>query len=296
MATRRRLVLVLAALLGCGPPKLAADDGGTTTSQSSTIAGSESSTSESESSGSESESSSESTDATTFEFVPEFDIVGDGDCDSYAQDCPEGEKCVPYSSTGGIWDANKCVPVLGEQEPGEPCHYSDTVSSTDDCDATSFCWDVMDVDGEWIGTCASFCTGTADDPQCPDAPGCADASCLINGDSSINLCLPSCDPLAQDCNPGLACYWAGNDFNCIFFTQNLPIGEVCGFINDCVGGAVCTASELLPNCAGENCCTPFCDTAALVDPCPELLEGTSCQVFLDSPEEGCAVGSCLAPP
>jgi hypothetical protein len=288
------LVIAALSLLGCGPPKLPAD-GGTTTSQSSTVvAGSESSDSESSGS-SESDSSSESTDATTtFQFVPEYDFVGDGDCDSFAQDCPEGEKCVPYSSTGSNWDANKCVLVLGDQEPGEPCHYSDVVTATDDCDATSFCWDVIDVDGENIGTCAAFCTGTADDPECPDLPGCADLSCLINGDSSINLCVSTCDPLAQDCGPGLACYWANNGFNCIFTTQDLPIGEECGYINDCVGGAVCTESELLPACAGAACCTAFCDLAALVDPCPDLLEGTICVEF-DVPDD-CAVGRCLAPP
>jgi hypothetical protein len=292
MATRRPILLVLAALslLGCGPPKLAADDGGTTTSQSSTVAGSESSgTSESES-----ESTEESTDVTTSGFVPRMDLGADLlPCDNFAQDCPEGEKCVPYSSTGTNWDENKCVPVLGDQEPGEPCHYSDTSSSTDDCDATSFCWDVIDVEGENIGTCAPFCTGTPDDPECPDSPGCTGYSCPIFSDGSINLCIQHCDPLAQDCSPGLACYWAGNGFNCIFSAQNLPIGEACGYINDCVGGAVCTESELLPNCAGVACCTPFCDPAALVDSCPDLLEGTTCVEF--DVQRECPVGRCLAP-
>jgi hypothetical protein len=290
----RVLALMWPALLGCGPPTPAAVDSGSTTSQSSTVAGSESSSSESETSGTESESTGEST-ATTFEFVPEFDVIICGTCDSYAQDCPEDEKCVPYSSTGGSWDANKCVPVLGDQAPGEPCHYDGVVEATDDCDATSACWDVAEVDGEVIGTCAPFCIGTADDPECPDSPGCDDYSCLISGSASINLCVTTCDPLVQDCSQGLACYWADTDFNCIFTTEDVPIGEVCGFINDCIGGAVCTGSELLPNCAGASCCTPFCDPAAIVDTCPELLAGTSCQVFVEY-GDGCAVGSCLTAP
>jgi hypothetical protein len=295
MATRRPLVLAALSLLGCGPPKLAADNGGTTTSQSSTVAGSESSGSESESSGSE--SSEESSDVTTSGFVPRMDWGADLlPCDNFAQDCPVGEKCVPYSTTSTNWDDNKCVPVLGDQKPGEPCHYSDTSSSTDDCDATSFCWDLMDVEGENIGTCAPFCTGTPDNPECPDSPGCTDYNCPIFSDGSINLCIKTCDPLAQDCAQGLACYWASNSFNCIYSPTQLRIGEVCGFINDCVGGAVCTDSEQLPNCAGAACCTPFCDPAALVDPCPELLEGTSCQMFVFSPEECPLVGSCLAAP
>jgi hypothetical protein len=295
MARTGSVLAVLAAcsLLACGRPKLTAD-GGTTTSQSSTGAGSESSSGgESESGGGESESGGESTDATTSEFVPAFDFFEEQLCDSYAQDCPDGEKCVPYGSTGGNWDAFKCVPVLGDQKPGEPCHYSGVAEATDDCDATSACWDVMDLDGEWIGSCAPFCTGTEDDPQCPDSPGCVDYSCLI-ASFSINLCVHTCDPLAQDCSAGLACYWANNGFNCIFSTQDLPIGEVCAYINDCVGGSGCTESELLPNCAGASCCTPFCDPAALVDPCPELLAGTICVEF--DVQSDCTIGRCLAPP
>jgi hypothetical protein len=76
--------------------------------------------------------------------------------------------------------------------------------------------------------------------------------------------------------------------------DDLPVGEVCEVINDCVGGSNCAESELLPDCAGAACCTPFCDSAALVDPCPELLAGTSCAAF--DVQGDCAVGRCLAAP
>jgi hypothetical protein len=289
------LVLLWLPLLGCARPTLPAD-GGTTTSQSSTGAGSESTGGgESSESG---ESSGESTEATTSDFVPESDVLEDEEeCDNFGQDCPEGEKCVPYASTGGSWDANKCVLVLGEQAPGEPCHYGGAVEATDDCDATSFCWDLMDVDGEAIGTCTPFCLGTGDDPQCPEFPGCVDYHCQIASDSSVNPCLLTCDPLAQDCGAGLACYWNNNGFfSCSSTAGNHPIGEVCGFINDCVDGSGCAASELLPACAGAYCCTPFCDPAALVDPCPGLLAGTSCVLFEEPQPGDCHVGRCLAPP
>ena len=45
---------------------------------------------------------------------PDVDIGGIQDCDPYAQDCPEGEKCVPYASTGSDWNANKCVAIMGD--------------------------------------------------------------------------------------------------------------------------------------------------------------------------------------
>src|SRR5690242_2592745 len=157
------------------------------------------------------------TGLTTMGFVPMSDFGAVSECDPFAQDCPDGEKCVPYGSTGGNWDANKCVPVTGSGAAGDPCTYGGTVEATDDCDANTHCWDVMDVDGMAVGVCTPFCTGTADDPICPP-----DTSCLIANDGSINLCVSTCDPLLQDCGSGLACFWANNGFNCIFTTQDIP--------------------------------------------------------------------------
>ena len=280
-----RLLLLVAPLLGCGPPRVDADDGGHSSSESS---------SDSESSEGDSEDGSDST-STGLDFLPSFDLGGPDPCDPFMQDCPEGEKCVAYASSGGPWDANKCVPVLGDQHPGEPCHYSDAFESTDDCDATSFCWDVT-IDG--TGTCAPLCLGSADVPQCPDPIGCRSYGCLLAGNFTPNVCILSCDPLAQDCGEGLACFWDGHSFQCIFTTEDHPIGEACGFINDCVAGSNCTEAELLPSCAGDFCCTPSCDPTAIVDPCPELLAGTSCVVFEEASEDlpNCPIGRCLAPP
>jgi len=279
--------------LACGPSP-PAGDGGTTTDPSSSSGPGESE----DHSGSEDHSEPGDPTFTTHSFVPPDDIEELPSCDPFAQDCPEGEKCVPYSSTGGNWDANKCVPVLGDREPGEPCHYSDTVEASDDCDATSFCWHVMEVAGELIGTCAPFCTGTADNPQCPEGPGCFDYTCLIAGSSSLNPCVLGCDPLAQDCGEELGCFWANGSFQCVFTTQDIPIGEPCGYINDCAAGNICTEARLLPDCPDDACCTAFCDPAALVDPCPELLPGTGCVVFeeADASNFQCAVGRCLASP
>ncbi|MFO7562849.1 MAG: hypothetical protein R6X02_09425 [Enhygromyxa sp.] len=281
MAHRLRLIVLL-SVLGCGPPRPAAD--GETTTDASSTGTSGSDDSETETDG------SEPGDPTTSGFVPSSDIHADP-CDPFAQDCPEGEKCVPFGSAGVGWDHNKCVPVLGEQGPGEPCHYAGVVDSTDDCDATSFCWNVTQ---EGIGTCAPFCLGSADNPICPDAPpGCADYHCVINSDATINLCVLECDPLAQDCGESLGCFWANDGFWCVFTTEERSIGEPCGYINDCVSGAGCVDTELLPDCAGESCCAPFCDLAALLDPCPDLLAGTSCMPFWEPTNPGCELGMCL---
>lgn len=218
---------------------------------------------------------------------PNVDIPAD--CDPFPQDCPDGEKCVPYASTGSNWDANKCVPIQGDGQPGDPCMFGGIGEATDDCGATSFCWDVMDVDGEAIGVCTEFCQGTPDDPICSMG-----TDCLIANDGSISLCISSCDPLLQECGPGLACFWANNEFSCIFTSLDLPPGEPCQFINDCAGGLLCMDAEVMPSCAGEECCASFCSLAAPM--CPQM--GTECTAFFDAnigPAGYEDIGVCVLP-
>jgi hypothetical protein len=244
----------------------------------------ETSTSTSTSTGDPDESSSSETTAT---FVP--DVIDDAACDPWAQDCPQGEKCVPYGSDGGNWDANKCVPVIGEGAIGDVCTYDGTSLATDSCGPDSHCWDVQDVDGELLGVCTPFCQGDPDDPICGP-----DTSCLIANGGSINLCITTCDPLLQECGENMGCFWSGNDFQCIFTAGEIMADQPCGFINDCAPGNLCASAELLVDCSGAACCTPFCD---LGDPaCPN--PGTECVTFF---EEGTAppnyenVGVCVIP-
>lgn len=212
-------------------------------------------------------------------------------CDPWEQDCPDGEKCVPYSNDGGpAWNANKCVPITGDGVAGDSCIWSGIVEGTDDCGSESICWDATDVEGQLVGVCKSFCGGTKDAPLCE--PG---TSCNILNDGTINLCLPTCDPLLQDCEEGLACYWANTDFNCVNTTQDIPTGEPCGYLNDCAAGNLCTDAAALPSCNGDACCAPFCDIA---NPNCDAIVGTECVTFFD---EGLAppgfedVGVCVLP-
>jgi hypothetical protein len=211
------------------------------------------------------------------------------DCDPWMQDCPAGEKCVPFSNDGGPWNANRCVQIKGDGQPGDTCSWDGISEGSDSCGADSHCWDVMEVDGQLQGVCTPFCQGTADNPLCGP-----NTSCLIANEGSINLCVTTCDPLAQDCGPGLGCFWATNAFQCIFTAGEIMGGEPCGFINDCAPGHLCTAADVLPGCNGSACCTPFCD---LLEPqCGD--PATECSAFFEegmSPPGYESVGVCVMP-
>jgi hypothetical protein len=277
------------AIFACGASPSADDEASVTTvmSDSSDEAG------ESSGDGGESMSSGDPTHpSTSVGFFCPWDMPLASECDVWTQDCPAGEKCVPFAAVGRSWDANKCVPVLGEQAPGEPCTWGGLVEATDDCDATSICWDARRVDGQLVGTCIVQCTGAADAPQCPPA-----ASCFIDGNGSIVICLPDCDPLTQDCDEGHGCYWANMQFSCMAMTENIPTSEPCGALADCEPGHVCADAAALPNCAGAACCTRYCnlldgDAGCVAQP------GTACVPFFD---EGRAplgdehVGVCIVP-
>lgn len=228
------------------------------------------------------------TTATTSPFVPDNDLIAaTSECDPWVQDCPDGEKCVAYSSSGETWDLNTCVPVMGDGQLGDPCMYAGAVESTDDCGPDTWCWNV-NMDG--IGTCTSFCEGSPDDPICDPGYGCS-----IANNGSINLCLQECDPLLQDCEGENICFYdfSGN-FVCAFGAGDIMTGLPCGFINDCAAGNVCLEAAALPACDGASCCGEFCD---LTDPMCSV-GGTECTAFF---EEGTAppgyenVGVCIIP-
>lgn len=218
---------------------------------------------------------------------PEPDWGGPALCDPFAQDCPQGEKCVPFSSDGDkVWDTNKCVPILGDGEPGDPCTYGGVFQATDDCDGSGMCWNVIEVDGQQVGICTPFCTGSLADPQCSN-----DAECLIANDNSITLCVETCDPLEQDCPAGQACHWLGDMFGCLVDASD-PVAQSCDAVAQCPPGSACVQGPLVPDCESSACCAQYC---SLADPtCTDPQ--TECAPFFDDPPLGAEdVGVCVAP-
>jgi hypothetical protein len=269
----RRLLVALAGLaLACGRA-LVSPDGGTTTR----VSGSEDANTSASSTGESSESDTSTSEDPTVGLLDDGLGSGSG-CSPFAQDCPEGEKCMAYDKDGepGL-DDDKCVPVLGDGVAGQPCTWDGPQSGTDDCDGAHACYFVADTGGEWLGTCAAFCQGIADDPICPHPLG-----CYIAEHSTPALCVPSCDPLVQDCiDVNAVCQWARTEFLCLQRGPDVAVGEPCELETDCVAGSLCLDAEVVPGCADTSCCAAYCELG-MVGAC-DSVPGTGCEPFFLGP-------------
>ena len=223
---------------------------------------------------------------------PEFE------CDMFAQDCMPGDKCMPWANDGGnAWNATRCSPIADNPgQPGDQCSVEGSgVSGIDDCDILSMCWDVDPKTN--LGTCVAMCAGDADTPICEDP----DTACNILNEGALVLCLPTCDPLLQDCDDGQACYPVLQNFTCAPDASG-PLGlfgDPCEFVNVCDPGLFCADAAVVPNCTGSvGCCNDFCD---IDDPggdsqCTGAAAGQMCVPWDPPPGPGLeSVGACLLP-
>ncbi len=188
--------------------------------------------------------------------------VGPAACDNFAQDCPEGQKCSAYSDDGSsTWNSLKCVDVTGMDKPGDMCTTSTEgpPSGIDSCIKGAMCWNV---DAEGVGHFLALCAGSAEAPTCEGA-----SVCPVTGDGVLNLCMPTCDPLLQDCffDTELCIpYSSYSDYFICVMDGGGDEGQAndpCEYKNVCDPGLVC----LDPATAGagcdpaaSGCCTPFC--------------------------------------
>ena len=199
-------------------------------------------------------------------------------CNVFKQDCSGDDmKCVAYAEGGGgAWNATKCVKETGKKIAGDGCMTEGGgVSGIDDCAKGNMCWNVNDKNE---GICVALCTGTEMAPKCD--PGLA---CAIANNGVLNLCLPACDPLLQDCDGTDVCIPNLDKFVCVLDAsgdggkQNDP----CEFANNCDKGLIClNIAAASPDCmkGSTGCCSPFCDFAKQDTPCPN---GTECVQFFD---------------
>ena len=197
---------------------------------------------------------------------------------------------MPWANDGGAsWNATRCSPIAAPPgQAGEPCTVEGSaVSGIDTCDLGLMCWGVDPTTLE--GTCESMCTGSPDNPICPDG-----YSCKFSGDGSLAICLFDCDPLAQDCAEG-QCIPLGDTFACAASTDTAAPGQACGFASDCDLGAACLDASLLPECTDTACCAAFCDLGA-ADPDAICGPQTSCVPwYTEAPPGYEDLGVCVDP-
>ncbi len=266
MKRSRRIVLNLfgcALVIGCA--KSSGDETETSTTSTSTTTSSASGSvtsapgSATDASTATSTASVSTSSGSTGETCPLF-ICSDmlpvtDECDVWTQNCPEGQKCVPYiSDGGGAWDALKCVEVTGVDKPGDACIATDVANGLDSCIKGAMCWGVK-MDG--TGVCVGLCSGSYEAPVC-DPPG----ACSFG--RVFNLCFPTCDPLLQDCGgPADACYPIDDGFTCVPDGSGAEgqANDPCEFINVCDPGLMCGDPAFVGmGCppGSQGCCTPFC--------------------------------------
>jgi hypothetical protein len=205
-----------------------------------------------------------SSSSTTVSFVAESDAGNSTkECDQWLQDCPPGQKCMPYSGDGDFaWESLKCVDV--KENPGtvgDPCTVEGNgVTGVDNCDKGLMCWDVDPETNE--GFCVAMCVGTPDSPSC-NVPN---ATCLVSNDGVLTLCLTQCDPLIQDCPGTSLC--VPNPQNFVEFICFLDASgeegqafDACEYYNSCDKGFLCGNPGLGMECdpMALGCCLPYCD-------------------------------------
>jgi hypothetical protein len=221
--------------------------------------------------------------------------TADPECSPWTQDCPPGQKCVPFATEGSdAWDSARCSPIVADPDPvGEPCTVEKSgTSGLDTCVAGAMCWEV---DPETLeGICVGLCTGDEAVPLCEQEG----TVCIIANDGALPICLPTCDPVLQDCTPGHTCYPFDDVFVCAPDDPNAMggAGESCEAIAVCNPGLLCVQPELVPDCPSDvACCTPFCN---VTDPMPPCLPGQACTPYYEpgmAPEGFEDVGTCTLP-
>jgi hypothetical protein len=231
--------------------------------------------------------------------IPPDGNTGEVECDVWMQDCPEGEKCMPWANDGGSsWNATRCSEVADNPgQVGDECMVEGSgVSGIDDCDVGSMCYYVDPKTN--LGTCVGFCQGSEEAPMCDSG-----FLCSISNDGVLILCRRECDPILQDCSGSAACLPANGSegFVCIVDASGemgVP-GDPCEYLNSCDPGLYCGNAETVPGCTrSSGCCTEFCDLTEAMPDAGCSLMGQVCEAWFNegaAPPDLMHVGICALP-
>lgn len=219
------------------------------------------------------EDSTSITASTAGTTLHDFATSGDGpvdlpDCDPFGQDCPVGQKCVPWDEQGGnTWNGARCVEITGDGAPGDPCTAPEgPVAGVDDCALGSICWNV---DEQNHGVCVAQCLGSVEAPTCPPKHG-----CILYAELYLDLCFPSCFPAPDDCPEDRICIPYQQSFFC---EEKGPepgaqTNESCS-ASRCAKGLACLdasdASSACDDFPDGSCCQPYCEFPGGTCPNPD---------------------------
>jgi hypothetical protein len=228
-----------------------------------------------------------------------LDTFGDSgydlECDVWANDCMDGEKCMPWANDGGMeWNAARCSPLdPSPQNPGDPCIVEGNgYSGIDTCEAFAMCWGVDPLTN--TGTCYGFCGNSEANPECPNG-----GTCFQGYDGLMILCVAPCDPLMPLCATHESCVFDATDdiARCIptVHVAGLAYADPCDDeVFQCGTGLLCVNEAHVPSCT-DSCCTTSCDLAG-AEPCPDAASGQTCIPLYDDPPPGFAnLGYCGTP-
>ncbi len=193
-------------------------------------------------------------------------------CDVWHQDCPEGQKCIPWPLTGDdAFSEARCVPLAAELSEFSCLDAMADLAppgAIDNCEEGALCWKLDNLN-IIPNACVPQCTGSPDDPQCPP-----DMSCHVR-DDQLALCEAlRCEPERNpQCLEGRVCGFDGEgDFQCFpAHSGPNPWPAVCAGPSDCTVGALCAPAELAPaDCPlpGMHCCLQVC--SVMFDDCNVL--------------------------
>jgi hypothetical protein len=199
------------------------------------------------------------------------------------QACDEGQKCTVVE-VGGVQNVYECVDDIGTLEVYAGCTPAPTTGQ-DSCPKGTVCIapDENGVNG--------YCV-----PMCDDQQECAGV-CAPSPYLDIPLCGDACNPLEQACPVVLECHPEDENFGCQFKGDVHDGGPLAtctlgSSMDGCAEGLGCAQGSLVNDCELQNCCTPLCDTTAMVDPCAAPHQ---CTPLTSPPPEAANVGICIVP-
>lgn len=251
-------LIACAVALACNLPRQMSSTGSTADDSSGTSTGGTSGSTSSP-------TSTSGTPTTSTTTTGSVDLGGgSGQCSLFEQDCPKDQKCTAWNEDGGIFpNGTRCVPVdPNPAMPGEECFTEGGFGTgLDTCAKGSFC---LDIENDGMATCVAYCTGSMDDPVCPDP---SNQRCSFLFEPTVPLCFNRCDPLIQDCGMAETCVPNIAAIGAPYFVcmprvfPDLPggYGDSCYALSHCDPGNLCIFAENVPGCKTVYCCSVWCD-------------------------------------